>query len=57
MIDWNDGTLNQENDLAFTEFDPTLRSCLNFRSESCLKALFMGLGVEEMRAALAYQVM
>ena len=34
------------------EFDRTLAANLDFKSESCLKALFTDLGVEEMRAIL-----
>lgn len=56
LIDFNDGSL-LDFDLPFREFDNTLRSSLDFRSESCIKALMTELGVEELRAILHYQVM
>ena len=39
------------------EFDEELRANLDFKSESCIKALMTDLGVEEIRAILHYQVM
>lgn len=56
LIDLNDGS-RLEFDLAFKEFDYTLRANLDFRSESCVKALMTDLGVEELRAVLHYQTM
>ena len=56
MIDMNDGS-KIDFDLPFREFDISLRACLDFRSESCIKALFTDLGVEELRAILHYQIM
>ena len=56
LIDNNDGS-KIEWDLPFREFDYSLRSILDFRSESSLKALFTDLGLEELRAVLHYQVL
>jgi hypothetical protein len=56
LVDFNDGSL-LDLDLPFKEFDNTLRASLDFRSESCMKALFTSLGVEELRAVLHYQMM
>ena len=53
LIDQNDGSL-LDIDLPFREFDLTLRASLDFKSESCIKALFTELGVEELRAILHY---
>jgi hypothetical protein len=39
------------------EFDPWLSANLDLTSDSCVKSLFLDLGVEEMRAVLHYQVM
>lgn len=55
FVDFNDGS-KLEIDLAFTEFDTTLKASLDFRSESCIKALMTNLGVEELRAVLRYQL-
>jgi hypothetical protein len=56
LVDYNDGSKLQH-DLAVFEFDATLGACLDFRSESCLKALMTDLGVEELRAVVHYQLM
>ena len=56
MIDYNDGMM-QEFDLAFREFDSSLKANLDFRSDSCIKALMTDLGLEELRAVLHYQIM
>lgn len=56
LVDLNDGS-NLELDLAAREFDGTLKACLDFRSESCIKALMTDLGVEELRAVVHYQMM
>lgn len=56
LIDYNDGS-KLDFDLAFREFDGTLKSSLDFKSESCVKALMTDLGVEELRAILHYQMM
>jgi len=53
MVDLNDG-INMKFDprMPFMEFNPQLRANLDFKSESCIKALFTDLGVEELRAVL-----
>lgn len=57
-MDANDGNkLEDKLELAFMEFDPSLCANLDFKSESCIKALFLDLGVEELRAVLHYQIM
>ena len=56
LVDLNDGS-KLTFDLPFREFDGTLRANLDFKSESCIKALFTNLGVEELRAVLHYQIM
>ena len=56
LIDYNDGS-TLDLDLPFREFDNTLKSILNFSSESCIKALMTELGLEELRAILHYQTM
>jgi hypothetical protein len=53
LIDINDGS-RLDFDMAFREFDYTLRANLDFNSESCIKALMTNLGVEELRAVLHY---
>ena len=53
LVDLNDGSkLNL--DIAVLEFDSTLGACLDFRSESCVKALMTDLGLEELRAVVHY---
>jgi len=44
-------------ELAINEFDPTLRSNLNFRNPDSFKMLATSAGVEELRAAVHYQQM
>jgi len=56
LVDLNDGSC-LDLDLPFREFDNTLKANLDFRSESCIKALMTDLGVEELRAVLHYQMM
>ena len=56
FVDINDGS-KKHIDLAIGELDPTLKSCLDFTSESCVKALMTALGLEEMRAVVHYQLM
>ena len=56
FVDTNDGT-KMTFDLAFREFDSTLKSCLDFKSDSCIKGLMTDIGVEELRAVLHYQMM
>ena len=56
IVDSNHG-LNKQFDLPFTEFDNTLSINLDFKSDSCIKALMTDLGVEELRAILHYQIM
>lgn len=53
LIDINDGSA-VDFDLPFREFDNTLKATIDFRSESCIKALMTDLGVEEIRAILHY---
>ena len=53
MVDVNDGS-KVDFDLAFREFDYTLRACLDFKSDSCVKALMTDMGLEELRAVLHY---
>ena len=43
--------------LAVNEFDPSLRSALNFADPECFKALILPLGLEELRAVVQYEVM
>ena len=56
FVDTNDGS-KMTFDLAFREFDGTLKSCLDFKSDSCVKGLMTDIGVEELRAVLHYQMM
>ena len=53
LVEYNDGT-KIDFDLPFREFDSTMRANLDFKSESCIKALMTNLGVEELRAILHY---
>lgn len=55
LVDHNDGT-KLGLDLAISEFDPTMLSCFDFRSESCVQALMTDMGLEEMRAVAYYQL-
>lgn len=41
-------------DLAIQEFDPSLRSNLNFRNANAVKALICTSGLEELRGILHY---
>jgi len=43
--------------LAINEFDESLRSSINLSDPECFKALILPLGLEELRAVLAYEVM
>jgi len=53
LIDLNDGSdLHFDIDMPFMEFDRTLTANLNFKSDSCIKALLLDLGVSELRAIL-----
>ena len=57
IVDLNDGiNLNFSNSLPFMEYDRNLSANLDFKSDSCIKALFTDLGTEEMRAILHLQV-
>ena len=56
IVDSNHGK-NKQFDLPFMEFDNTLAINLDFKSESCIKALMTDLGVEELRGILHYQIM
>lgn len=44
-------------DLAINEFDAALRSSLNFSDPEAFKALILPLGLEELRAVAAYELM
>ena len=43
--------------LAINEFDQQLRSAVNFSDPECFKALILPLGLEELRAVTAYEIM
>ena len=43
--------------LAINEYDIALRSSINFSDSESFKALILPLGVEELRAVVAYEVM
>ncbi len=43
--------------LAVTEFDPTMISCLNFSDPEAFKALLCPLGLEELRCVYRYELM
>ena len=43
--------------LAVNEFDVKLKSHLNFSDPECFKAIILPLGLEELRAVVAYEVM
>jgi hypothetical protein len=58
MVDLNDGiNMKFDDKMPFMEFNPQFRANLDFKSESCIKALFTSLGVEELRAILHCQIM
>jgi hypothetical protein len=42
--------------MPFMEFDKNLCANLDFKSDSCIKALLTDLGVEELRAILHLQI-
>jgi hypothetical protein len=44
LVDYNDGS-KLDFDMPFREFDNTLKANLDFKSESCIKALSTDLGV------------
>jgi len=53
----DDGNLTDtEIDLAINEFDPTLRSNLDFSDPESFKIMISPLGLEELRACLHYQL-
>jgi hypothetical protein len=56
FVDKNDGS-KLELGLAALEFDASIGANFDFKSESCVKALMMSLGVEELRAVVHYQLM
>jgi hypothetical protein len=57
IVDLNDGlNLNFDPSLPFMEFDKNLSANLDFKSDSCIKALLTDLGVEELRAILHLQI-
>ena len=43
--------------LAINEFDPSLRSHLNFSDPEAFKAMICPLGLEELRAVVKYELM
>jgi hypothetical protein len=43
--------------LAINEFDKALRSTINFADSEAFKALILPLGLEELRAVAAYELM
>lgn len=43
--------------LAINEFDPTLRSHLNFSDPEAFKAMICPLGLEELRVVVLYELM
>ena len=53
IVDSNHGK-NKQFDLPFMEFDSTMAINLDFKSESCIKALMTDLGLEELRGILHY---
>ena len=58
LVDMNDGlAVDFDLRMPFMEFDSGLKSNLDFKSSSCIKALFTNLGVEELRAILHCQIM
>jgi len=42
--------------LAISEFDPTMLSCINFADPEAFKALLCPLGLEELRAVYRYEL-
>lgn len=47
---------NKHSDLAINEFDPSLRSIMNFQDPEAFKALICPLGLEEMRSVVYYEI-
>ena len=43
--------------LAISEFDPTMISCVNFSDPEAFKALLCPLGLEELRCVYRYELM
>lgn len=43
--------------LAVNEFDPKLRSTINFSDPEAVKAILLPMGLEELRAVVQYEVM
>lgn len=43
--------------LAINEYSKSLRSCINFTDPECFKAMILPLGLEELRAVVAYELM
>lgn len=56
IVDSNHGK-NKQFGLPFMEFDENMAINLDFKSESCIKALMTNLGLEELRGILHYQIM
>ena len=55
---FDDGCLtSHEIDLAVNEFDPTLRSNINFMNSESVQCLVLNNGVAELRAVTHYQFM
>jgi hypothetical protein len=43
--------------LAINEFDPSLRSHMNFSDPEAFKAMICPMGLEELRVTVAYEIM
>lgn len=57
LVDLNDGScIHFDPELPFMEFDRTLAANLDFKSNSCIKAILCDFGVAELRAILHLQV-
>ena len=44
-------------ELVSNEYSKSLRSCVNFTDPECFKAMILPLGLEELRAVVAYELM
>lgn len=43
--------------LSINEFDPKIRSSLNFMDPECFKAMILPMGLEEFRTVVQYEIM
>ena len=57
LVDHNDGSKMNLELACVTEFDPSLKANMDFKSKSCIQALMTNLGLEELRAVCLYQLM